>query len=385
LLVVFLVALASRLGWVLTRPEALAFPDEESYMEIAENFLAGKGFVTDGGSVATRTPIYPFFLAGAKRFFGPSLLRIRILQALLGSAVPVILYFVGRTHFGKGESLFAATLAAIYPPFILYTGLLLSETIFLVMLLLGILFMARMARRVSYGVAAGAGSFLGLAALVRPGALFFLPFALPFFIYFTREKMIALKATVAMVACFVIVLFPWALRNFRHTGHLVWTTLEGGRSLYEAVGPYATGGPAMHLTKWPEETLRLNEYDADKFLREEALEYAKEHPWRTARLALIKFCRTYAPIPNVSTYRTPLYIVASLISYVPVLLFGLCGMWRERAFISSCWPFFLPVIYFTVLHMVFVGSIRYRDQFIWSFMLFAGALLFSRGTPGTDK
>ena len=44
-----------------------------------------------------------------------------------------------------------------------------------------------------------------------------------------------------------------------------------------------------------------------------------------------------------------------------VLVLGLAGIWRTA---RRGWPYvlcFIPAVYFTLLHVVFVGSIRYRQ------------------------
>jgi len=378
LLVLFLVALAIRAGWGISRAEEIAFPDEKAYLEIATNFLAGKGFVTDGGSVATRTPLYPLFLAAVIKFFGRNYLAVRLFQALLGAFLPLLVYFLAKTYFRENEARFAGAVAAIYPFFIFYTGLLLSETLFLSLFLLALFLLRRAFQKGNVSLALSGGLVMGLASLVRPSAFLFLPFAVPFWLLFARKKLRAAKSVAVALLAFFIILFPWALRNRLLTGHFVWTTLESGRSLYESLGPEATGGPAMHLVHWPEDTRSMSEFETDRYLRNLAISYALKNPRRTLKLSLVKFCRIYAPIPNAKAYRRPPYVLVSLVSYLPLLAIGFAGLWREGRRLRSLWLLALPILYFTLLHCVFVGSIRYRAAFMPSLIIFAGAFLFSR-------
>ena len=53
--------------------------------------------------------------------------------------------------------------------------------------------------------------------------------------------------------------------------------------------------------------------------------------------------------------------LSKILRYVPIMLLALVGVWRTR---RLDWPYrlcWLPAVYFTLLHVVFVASMRYRD------------------------
>jgi len=377
---VFAAAFLVRFIYVLTLGEQLSFPDEENYIEIALNFLGGKGLVTDTGLVAARPPIYPLFLALIFKIFGKSLFAVRVVQALIGSLVPLATYYLARRVFGEWEAILSCVVTAFFNPFyVFYTGLLLTETPFILLIILNIfllqyVFTARdWAQCIEGSILAGLG--LALSALLRSSFLLFLPFAAPFWLIMAKKKKFALAAILITGAFLFIGVLPWGYRNKKLTGHYVFSTLTTGRSLYEACGPYADGGPAMHKTVWPEESrpeTGKSEYDSDMVLKQKAKEYMQEHPGRTIKLALVKFKRFWNIVPNFAAYRKPFYIVASVLMYVPVLVLGLLGMWKCRTRLRRILFLLLPIIYFTLMHMVFVGSIRYREP-IMSFMTILGA------------
>jgi len=61
--------------------------------------------------------------------------------------------------------------------------------------------------------------------------------------------------------------------------------------------------------------------------------------------------------------------------YVPIVLLALLG---AAATIRRGWPYvlcWLPAAYFSLLHMVFVSSIRYRQPAMLGLMILAGGAL----------
>ena len=380
LITVFAAAFLIRFIYVLTLKEQLSFPDEESYIQIALNFLGDKGLVTNTGLVAARPPIYPLFLALIFRIFGQSLFAVRVVQALIGSLVPLATYYLARRVFGEWEAILSCAVTAFFNPFyVFYTGLLLTETPFILLIILNIFLLQHVftARDWIQCIEASvlAGLSLALSALLRSSFLLFLPFAAPFWLIMAKKKKFALAAILITGAFLFIGVLPWGYRNKKLTGHYVFTALTSGRSLYEACGPYADGGPAMHKTVWPEESrpeAGKSEYESDIILKQKTKEYIRENPGRTFKLALVKFRRFWNVVPNFAAYRQPFHIVVSVLTYVPVLILGLLGIWKCRTRLRRSLFLLLPIIYFTLMHMIFVGSIRYREP-IMSFMAIFGA------------
>ena len=83
---------------------------------------------------------------------------------------------------------------------------------------------------------------------------------------------------------------------------------------------------------------------------------------------------TRTPLP-ASSFRSPLLKLVVLLSYGPSLVLSLVGGWRYR---RAGWPYvltWLPAVYFTLLHIVFVGSIRYREPAVLALMPLAAGVL----------
>src|SRR5205823_7309734 len=80
-------------------------------------------------------PVYPFFVAAMYALCGRAVFPIAVAQAVLDAASCVFIALIGRRWFGARAGLIAAALAAIYGPFIYFTGELLPTTLSLFVVL----------------------------------------------------------------------------------------------------------------------------------------------------------------------------------------------------------------------------------------------------------
>ncbi len=63
---------------------------------------------------------------------------------------------------------------------------------------------------------------------------------------------------------------------------------------------------------------------------------------------------------NYEAYRTRLYNTISLLSYLPVMCLAAAAAIIYRRDIRNWLILVVPALYLTAVHMVFIGSIRYR-------------------------
>ena len=366
LLAIVFAALVLRVGFVLTRENRYYFPDTDQYAGIARNLLAEGSLSYDAGHRACRSPGYPVFLAGCFAVFGEDARAVRLVQAAIGALTCLLVYALAREMFGPIVGLFAAAAAAVYPFFIFYTGLVLTETLYtavLAALLPAILLSKR--SRWWLPVAGLAG---GAAILIRPPTLLLLPLLLLPSLWRKPLRRRAIDALIILTiagACVV----PWAWRNYRIFGHFVPTTLTTGMSLYEANSPYADGGPGIDSIPWdsldrawrarhPGE--ELDEYARDQHYRGLAVAWMREHPGEFLRLAGVKLLRTWNIAPNDPAHRSGALVAVSAVSYAPAVLLAIVGMVAHRRRFRDWGCLLIPALYFSALHAVFVGSVRYR-------------------------
>jgi 4-amino-4-deoxy-L-arabinose transferase-like glycosyltransferase len=369
------------------------FADSELYWKLALNLAAGKPY-DDGKRQVLRTPGYPVFLAGCIRLFGDSTTGARHAQAAVGATSCVLLFFLVRSLLGTQAAWIAACWAAIYPFAVFLSAVLLSESVFTFVLLIQLLCFVKVREALNYpssssGVGSGVRGPLvwaawtgltgALATLVRPSWFLVIPVTallLPA-ISFTsastdaksrvRRAIHGLGAAGVLLIAYGVTLTPWWVRNWNVTGHFVPTTLWVGASLYDAWNEHATGASNMRFMDRPDEyglateLNQMSEWEQDRYLRSEAWRFAREHPGRIAELAWIKFIRFWNPLPNASEWRSwPLRLV-SLFTCGPSLALAAIAAWRQRRNWSLLAILGGPVVYFCIVHLIFVSSVRYRE------------------------
>lgn len=363
------------------------FGDSAEYLRMAGHILAGRGPIVSDGCRLGRMPGYAFFLAAVQWLFGPRLLAVRLVQAVLATGTVAVAAWLARELFGRREAVWVAVIAAVYPTFILYTGLVLTETLFALLLLGGLACLLRAVRRGRAAPAAWAGLLFGLATLVRAS---FLPGVLVLAVAWValRPRVCTLAAAACLLLAVAATLVPWVARNqIASSGHVVVTTSRAGASLYEALNPKADGGPMLIVVTEVPHPPELDEVERDRQLRALAVRYAREHPGRALWLGLVKFARTWNVVPNAREFRSPLLAIGLGVPYVLVMLGAALGVWRAGRRGEVALILLLPVVYYALLHTVFVGSIRYRMPVMPLLVALAahGVCARGRGQPSRPR
>jgi len=370
-LVVFAVALVLRAGWGVYRMNtvgavALEFPDEQQYWLMATSLHDGAGLVDELGFRAGRMPLYPALLSLAAG--APSgVAVVKIAQWFLGAIGAVFALVLGTRVAGRTVGTLVGLMFAVDPFLVFFSSLLLTETLF-VTLLVGLW---------AYGA--------GLIVAWRNPPLWqwFVIGVLSLACVYARESTLGLIGVALLVqlvwrrfrgsawggivvVCVVIAgLFPWALRNREVVGEMYWLTTRAGISLYDGVGPQATGASDLGDVKNSAAVRGLSEARYNRHFLRTSLAEMRARPGRVVKLALVKFLRMWNPVPNAAEYRSAVVRLVSVVWMAPLLLLALVGVFVLRRSIpinTSAVVIYLllPAIYLSALHMVFIGSVRYR-------------------------
>lgn len=268
---ILMAAFFVRLSYGLGLDVIYVSSDCRSFDSYARNILAGKGFIGSWKQFpearSFQPPLYPFFLS-ALYWLLPShpYQFVRGVQALLGSLSCGVLFLMGRDLFGPSRGLLAAFMGCFNVLFILYTGLLVAETLFL------FLFIIALALTLSGKRPLSLGFVLGLCTLCKSEVLFLLPVWLMGL--FVRDR--SLKSLFLLFLAFALTTMPWALRNYHLHGHWLITSTKGGYNLLRDNNPTGEDWPFQRVVsdKWAS----MEEIERDNFFLQKALGLVKEFP-----------------------------------------------------------------------------------------------------------
>jgi len=445
-----LLALAIR-GGVLWAWQAKLAADPDAYRQIAENLLQQGVFALKRGNAegalvptAYRPPLYPWLLSHLPAGDGlhVSLTKVALLHVLLGLATVWLTWLTARqmlddkagqraaaegSGLRDGNEMLAPPLAAglivACDPILLHQqALVMTETLatFLAILVLGCL--VRMDGRGEQRFwAALAGVALGLAVLCRPTFLPWLGLVAAALMLVPRSggRMRAWGETngqpqsdrhaasaplakrgldvALLLASALLVISPWAIRNYRLFGQPILTTTHGGYTLYLANNPafYAFLRTDRSGLPWSAEALADDEKSAD-LLRQPVAGPEDElqadaalaaAAWRTiardrvgfVRAAFFRLRQLWSPLPyrlspQESTARWLLrYATAAWYSGI----YGLAalGIWHLRGrLLAPPWLFgVLLCLTFTAVHVFYWTNLRMRAPLVPVVALVAAA------------
>lgn len=192
--------------------------DSKHYVDVASQIALGNGIVdNDGSSHFYRVPGYSIFLA-ATSFTGNFNYSL-LIQIFLASFIPILIFYLSKILFSNNKLLpyVAAIFSSFHLGFVLFAGLAMTESLFLILFLLFLIFFYKQKYFLS-------GLLLGLASMFRPVGHYLIIVSI-FFIFILYKNKI--KNSILIFIGWLIIILPWLLRNFLLTGVLFFSTLPG--------------------------------------------------------------------------------------------------------------------------------------------------------------
>ena len=359
--------------------------DEKEYARLAYNIVS-TGSYTYGGSPTAYRPVgYPAFISLVYVFTGHHPIAVKFLQGLLDALVALMVYHL-LSGFSERARLLGAALWAFYPPAILYSNFLLSESIFTFVLAATFLFFQKSDLNKT-ALALLLGMLFGVLVLMKPSFLAFL-ILLPAVFHKLRTSMRPL-GVIAIGT--LLVISPWVVRNYLTLGRVLLSS-NGGINLLIGNNPNTTGAYAIN---WPPEVLQRarNEIDADQLAFDYAARYIVSNPGlflangakKIAHLfeseggvlvwsfhgnpedTSTRYAAKYASLPFI-------FIFLVNASHIIILIAGILGFLafpREKLW----WLFAALLTSWLMTHFVFFGGGRFHFPLMPFFALFAAGFL----------
>jgi len=360
---IFILAVSARMIIAVSLENRIYFPDGRDYWHMSDNIFQGKGIVLNEKFQSFRPPGYPVFISGIRLLNRENIFTVRMVQILLSSLCVIGVFYLSRQIFGDTRvSLVAAFFMAVDPTSIYFSSLILYDTLVCVLLLTFIIFLYLAIRRNIFWSSIGAGITAGIANLVSPSMVLLVPFCfmIMFFSLNTRKN-IARTFSIIFVSM-MIVMLPWGIRNYKIHKTFIFTTTQGGVGLYESVGPEANAGPVGSIIreKYKDIFSQKGEIELDQYWRQKAYQTIRNDPARFMRLAVKKFFRMWSITINYQSAHPVLHNIVSIMFYFPIFLLLIASFFYAKDKWQSCLILMIPIVYKSMIHMVFIGSVRYR-------------------------
>ena len=362
-LAILAAALLARLAFVWAMPRRILWPDGLEYEAVARSLIEHGTY----GLQTLRPPGYPTLIAGVYALFGESLLALRVVEAVLGTASVAVVGVAGAAAFGRAAGWIAAALMALHPVLVYLPSTQYSENTLVLVLVLAWAAVFAAWRGGATWRWALAGGLFGLAALVRPTTVFLLPgLGVGMLLAFRASARPRVGPAVAALAALILVVAPWVVRGHRVHGQWFFIATGGGRQFWVGNNPRATA-ETQAPTQWSAaERESLASYP-DEMARErwhyrEGLRFVRAEPARAARLYVRELANLFAPWPE--TFSRTLAIgpwgraaqgVATIMVFAGVAL--ALGRMRPDPLL---WPVLGAVVSFALMSALFFTVMRYR-------------------------
>jgi 4-amino-4-deoxy-L-arabinose transferase-like glycosyltransferase len=353
--------------------------DEREYLALSKSVAAGQGFVYsvphDTGTAQRfgRAPGYPTFLAligAGSHDYAASPSRVKVAQSVLGAIGVWLIGAIAMRTAGRAGGVAAALIAAVYPPLVWICAYVFSEALYSTLALAAVLMLDTALDRADAAAlrsefrtsAVISGLITGVAILVRPAMLFFVPLAA---IWGIRRRRFALAIIFVVVSLAVVA--PWTVRNGRRFHRLVLVASEGGVTFWTGNHPLARGEGDLAANpdiKRAEIAFRearpgLTPEQLEPLFYRDAVQYIVRHPLWWIQLLLRKAFYTIVPIGPSYTLHSTGYFAASVASYLLLLPLAAWG-WMSRRHERRPEALFVLALSSVLAGLVFFPQERFR-------------------------
>jgi len=337
------------------------------------------------GPDAAHPPLTSLALAPVTYLFGlhPGETPQRLMMAFLGALVVLFVGILGRSVFGPRVGMLAAALAAVYPNMWIPNGIVMSETLTMLMVALILLAVYRLLRSPTLPNVALVGLGCGVEMLVRAELVLLVPFLLVPAALVCRSR--PWSARLALVAVGVLVagvtVGPWVGRNLVSFRDTTLLSTGEGPVLAGANCPQTYFGPG--LGSWSLSCSLRVPQAADQSVEsarqyEVGKRYVEHHLSRLPVVALARVGRVwdlYEPLQmvdvDVNEGRPIPASFAGLLSYYVLLPAAVAGAAVIRRRRIRLWPFLVPAALVTFIAITGYGQVRFRAEFEVSLVVLA--------------
>jgi 4-amino-4-deoxy-L-arabinose transferase-like glycosyltransferase len=353
-------------------PNGEAFYDGVEYEAIARHLVErGEYAVNPGQPTSFRAPGLPLLLAVVYAIAGPgNHFAAHVALSLVAALVVVPTFLLARLLGGPRAALVAGVIAAGYPNLAYYAIHFSSEPLHTVALTASVLLLVRALEADTPRRLLASGAWLGVATLARSVALYFLPFfslALLPAIGLGR----AARASLLMASGALLLVLPWAARNFRVHDRWLLVASNGGGAFWGSNNDLIARDPTLRgdwistrllrTDAWNAEAPR-NEVDRDHAEFAEGKRWVRDNIASLPALVLAKQRRLWSPFAASPNRPFVLGTAAGYLIVLPLAIWGGGVLWRRsRADRHALLLLLAPMAGTAAASAAFYGSVRFRS------------------------
>jgi hypothetical protein len=344
---------------------------------IASSIARGKGFASplyeDTGPTAWMTPLFPYIVAGFFLVFGiytkAAALALLSFNALTSALTCIPIFLFARTSFGDRVAKWSGWAWAIFPYGIYFPVERIWET-WIATLLLCLLFqiVLRLEDTDHLGAWIGTGLLWGIAALTSAVVVAVMPFLHLWVIYRRRlQNRNWVLPNVVCVLTIIVLLAPWAIRNYRvfhrfiplrdNMGVVLRLGTKGDSDYW---GPYELG-PWKKAAEWQE--FQKGEIQYMDHKKQQAFAFIEAHPawyaWTSFRRMVFIWTGYWSLAPEylkqeeMDPYNIPFCCSLTLLAAL-----GLRKAFRQR--LPQAIPYLIVIVIFPAVYYFTSPEAYYR-------------------------
>lgn len=373
-----------RIGFSST-VDILAFGDSGDYHTAAIQILEAHTYPLKGNLVFFRAPLYPFFLAVLYKISFQNFLLVKITQALIDVLTCYFIMRIAENIFDKRTGYIAFTLAAINPFFIYSAGFLQTETLFMFLFITSIFLLVLFDRTNLKRHLVLSAFLLALSALTRPITVLFAPAV--FIYFFLRSKKDCIKNITIFMICFVCIIMPWTIRNYKVYKEFIPINNAGGLTFYagnnELLVKILSSKTKLEYQRYTKEFLAyfnnlenemkdLPNSEMQNKLYKLSFDFIRDNPKKWIWLRWKNLLELWRPYLNPFVYSRE-KVILSFIYLFPVIFLGLFEIVRQflikKTRLSDILLVVLVLIVGTSQSLINEAMIRYRIPIIDPFLI----------------
>jgi hypothetical protein len=386
-----LFGLALRVAYSAAVDLPVGLGDDLWYHETANRLAGGHGFSVPfysqvdgrlaygyGGAdapTAFHLPLFSAVLAVFSKLGLTSYNAHQVIGCALGAGTVIVIGLVGRRLGGPRLGLVAASIAAVYLPLVVNDSILMSESLFGLLIAVTLLAAVRLWADPTGRRAFALGLAIGLSALTRSEALLLVVLFVPL-LWRAGGRRVANLALVAVGA--LVLTVPWMVRNTATFDEPVLLTTGDGSVVAGANLPSTYYGDLLGnwdfvgLSKTPRGgKVILNEAVRSRRWRQDGFDYISDHKGRVPAVVAARIGRTFSFYPVNPAAQVRFQVEwqnhirwvqwGSIAMYLLVLVAAVAGALRLRAQGRPLTPFVAVIVLVVFTSAVGYGAVRFRQ------------------------